>query len=177
MAQHDDGVWEAVWRLARQLAARKGCFDAQRCDDIAQEVTTRAWQHGVDALPRAKRTAWVKRTTRNHMADLLRAGRRRRESPLVDAGAVPVVGYDEAWFDARNTLRRVDAAARTLPPSERAVYGAVVCEGRAIDAVAHEMGVSRAVIDTRLRRMRDRLGAALPGAHGAEVAHGEARAA
>lgn len=177
MAQHGDGVWAAVWRLARRLAARKGCFDAQRCDDIAQEVTTRAWQHGVDSMPEARRMGWVRSVTKHHMADLLRAGRRRGETALLDGMAAPTVGYGEAWLDARRALRRVDAAARTLPPSERAVYGAVVCEGREIGEVARALGVNRAAVDTRLRRMRDRLGCALPGAHGAEVAHGEARAA
>ncbi len=57
-------------------------------------------------------------------------------------------------MDARRGVVTVMARAE---PSLREVFDAVVCEGRAIEDVARALRVTRAVVDTRLRRMRMRL--------------------
>ena len=73
----------------------------------------------------------------------------------LDAPSREVAG--ELRIEARRALEAVLTRAESLSPPLRAVFDAVVCEGRDIHEVARALGVSRAVIDTRLLRMKRRL--------------------
>ena len=60
---------------------------------------------------------------------------------------------------ARGSKTKAARASGAAAKSLETVFDAVVCEGRAIDEVSRALAVSRAVVDTRLRRMRTRLAA------------------
>lgn len=160
----DSTTTEAL-RMVRQqamvTARRAGIVDASQCDDVAQEVMLRAWRHDVLSREAGVRGAWVRTTARRCAADVMRASRRAGEGARgVEAHAEEGAStMSEARLDARRRVRRMLARAVAMPPSLRAVFEAVVCEGRAIDEVAGALALSRAAVDTRLRRMRQCLAA------------------
>ena len=144
-----DGDYARAWREALALARRWGVRDRE---DVAQEALLRAWRSG-----RAE-PGWLRAVVRNCAVDARSAEARVCLTADADARAgCPARALCESRLDARRELRAVLAGAARLPPSLRAVFDAVVREGRAIEEVARSLGVSRAVVDTRLRRMRARL--------------------
>jgi DNA-directed RNA polymerase specialized sigma24 family protein len=92
---------------------------------------------------------------RHCAADHHRAASRCVSGVDLDAPSREVTG--EPRIEARRALEAVLTRAASLSPPLRAVFDAVVCEGRDINEVARALGVSRAVIDTRLLRMKRRL--------------------
>ncbi|MFO0630427.1 MAG: sigma-70 family RNA polymerase sigma factor [Polyangiales bacterium] len=145
----DETRYARVWREAMAMATRSGVRDRAAREDLAQEVTVRAWRSGRDERP------WLLTVMRHCAADHHRAAARcvalaDLDAPARDASA-------ESRLEARRALEAVLARAEALSPSLRAVFDAVVCEGRDIGDVARALGVSRAVIDTRLLRMKRRL--------------------
>ena len=151
----------AARRQAMAAAMRAGLRDRSLCDEVAQEVMGRAWRHGVLSMSPSARGGWVHTTARRYAIDLLRRARRtaRDEGALDALASEGGAAMSEERLDARREVDAVSARACALPPSLRAVFDAVVCEGRAIDEVSRALAVSRAVVDTRLRRMRTRLAA------------------
>lgn len=152
-------VLNAVRAQAMTVARRMGLRDAARCDEVAQEVMVRAWHHGVHALAPRARGAWVRTTARRCALDALRAAVREGAGDGAGLAAHGDAAMSEGRLDARRRLAAMLARAAAMPPSLRAVFVAVVCEGRSIDEVARALSISRAAIDTRLRRMRGELGA------------------
>lgn len=134
------------------MARRAGVRDRALREDVAQEVTVRAWQCG-----RAERW-WLRAVVRHCVLDARRAAARVQYGVELDAceGSY-AAAMSEARADARREARALVKRAERLTPPLRAVFDAVVRDGRAIDEVARALGVSRAVVDTRLRRMRMRL--------------------
>jgi RNA polymerase sigma factor (sigma-70 family) len=146
-------------RQAMATTMRAGVGDEALCDEVAQEVMVRAWRCGVLSMSPRVRGAWVRTTARRCAIDMVRAARREvlDESAIDGTGSVGAHAMTEERVDARRRVATVAARAGAMPPSLRAVFDAVVCEGRAIEDVARSLGVTRAVVDTRLRRMRVRL--------------------
>lgn len=150
-----------VRREAMTVARLAGLRDGALCDEVAQEVMVRWWRSGVIDMEARTRAAWVRTTTRRCVLDALR-GSMRRAGDAVECDALPgdgAAGLTEARIGARQELAAIDARVRAMPPSLRVVFEAVVFEGRAIEDVARTLAVSRAAVDTRLRRMRMRLAA------------------
>ena len=144
-------AWAVAWRMCDG--------DATLCDEVAQEVVVRAWRGGVLAMSPMARGAWVRTTARRCAIDAMRAGRREvfDEATIDEATEASAYAMSEARVDARRGVVRMMVRAETMPSSLREVFDAVVREGRAIDDVARALKVTRAVVDTRLRRMRMRL--------------------
>ncbi len=149
------GLRRQAWATTR----RGGVGDATLCDEVAQEVMVRAWRSGVLVMSPMARGAWVRTTARRCAIDMMRAGRREvfDEVAIDEAAGASVYAMSEARMDARRGVVTVMARAEGMPSSLREVFDAVVCEGRAIEDVARALRVTRAVVDTRLRRMRMRL--------------------
>lgn len=141
-----------VWQDAMAMAHRAGVRDRALREDVAQEATVRAWRAGRDER------WWLRAVVRHCAIDARRAQARMEYGVELDARAgADASAMSEARLDARRAVRAMLRRAGRLTPSLRAVWDAVVRDGRAIDEVARALGVSRAVVDTRLRRMRLRL--------------------
>lgn len=109
----------------------------------------RAWRAG-----RTERW-WLRTVLRNCVIDDRRVQARLRHGADLDAreGSY-AVAMSEARVDARREVREVLRRAEALARALREVYERVLVEGATIDEAARALGVSRAVIDTRLKRMR-----------------------
>jgi RNA polymerase sigma factor (sigma-70 family) len=145
----DESRYARVWREAMAMATRTGVRDRATREDLAQEVTVRAWRSGRDERP------WLLAVMRHCAADHHRAASRCVSGVDLDAPSREVTG--EHRIEAKRALEAVLTRAASLSPPLRAVFDAVVCEGRDINEVARALGVTRAVIDTRLLRMKRRL--------------------
>jgi DNA-directed RNA polymerase specialized sigma24 family protein len=162
MNPRDGQELEVVRRQALEMAAGSGLRDRALREDVAQEVTLRAWRNGIVRREARVRSAWVRTTVRRCVIDALRgAGRERCVGDELDGRhAAGEMALSEERIDARREVASMMSRAGSLPRSLRAVYAAVVCEGQAIEEAARALGVTRAVVDTRLRRMRKRLAGA-----------------
>lgn len=149
MGGGDESRYARVWREAMAMATRTGVRDRAAREDLAQEVTVRAWRSGRDERP------WLLAVMRHCAADHHRATSRCVSGVDLDAPSREVCG--EPRLEAKRALEAVLRRAESLSPPLRAVFDAVVCEGRDINEVARALGVTRAVIDTRLLRMKRRL--------------------
>lgn len=137
---------------ASRFARRLGVRDASLRDDVAQEVALRAWSQ------RELSAAWMRTVTRRHVIDALRRGGSWCQSVDLDGReGGPGFAASDARFEARWELRAVCLAAQRLSPPLREVFELVCCEGRSIERAAVELGVTRAVVDKRLERLRRQL--------------------
>lgn len=148
----DNARYARVWQEAMAMARSAGVRDRALREDVAQEATVRAWRAGRDER------WWLRAVVRHCAVDARRAQARVQYGVELDAHEGSYgAAMCEARADARRDLRALLSRAGRLTPSLRAVWDAVIREGRAIDEVSRSLGVSRAVVDTRLRRVRMRL--------------------
>lgn len=144
-------MYARAWREAVATARGAGLRDRWSREDVAQETLMRAWRTG-----RTERW-WLRAVSRNCAIDARRSQRRMCFDEMDAREGSYATAMSEARLDARREVRAVLDRARALTPALREVYERVLRDGESIDEVARALGVSRAVIDTRLKRMREQL--------------------
>lgn len=163
LAAFHDGTRAHVYRVAHRVLGRPA--DA---DEVTLDVYLQVWRTAPDYDPRRGTVrAWVTTIARSRALDRLRAIR-WREAPAIPWSArveVRDVGSDpEQQLLARQRRRRVGAALRTLPPSERRPIRLAFVDGCSHRDVAASLQVPLGTIKTRIRGGLRRLSPMLAGA-------------
>lgn len=148
--------WSAVYRSTFPALVRflyRKVWEADRAQDLAQEVFVRALDHDPDN-PRA----WLFAVAANLARDEARTAVRRRRhleliknEPLTARAPAP----DEE-LEARERLERVQAALAGLGERDREVL-LLWDAGLDYDEIAAQTGLARGAIGTTLARARKRL--------------------
>jgi RNA polymerase sigma-70 factor (ECF subfamily) len=148
--------WSAVYRSTFPALVRflyRKVWEADRAQDLAQEVFVRALDHDPEN-PRA----WLFTVAANLARDEARtAVRRRRHLELIKSEplAAPAPTPDEE-LEARERLERVQAALASLTERDREVL-LLWDAGLDYDEIAAQTGLARGAIGTTLARARKRL--------------------
>jgi RNA polymerase sigma-70 factor (ECF subfamily) len=131
---------------------------ADELDDVVQDVLLKAWRNRATFRGDASLATWLASIAIRAAHDHARrtAVRRRLFAWLLppDAPAPEPAGEPEP-------LERTRLAMQRLPHADREVLVLRYLEQRDVEAVAALLGVSRAAVDARLSRARQRLRAAL----------------
>jgi RNA polymerase sigma factor (sigma-70 family) len=131
-----------VWTYVRRM------LDAERADDVAQEV----WFAVFRGLPRLKDpsrfTAWLFTIARRTVADRLRAEYRRVEDPL---------DHEPVLVDPADAVLDRDAllvGLSELPVLEREILVLFYLEDLSVDSCADICGIPTGTVKSRLDRAR-----------------------
>ncbi|HEY7514269.1 MAG TPA: RNA polymerase sigma factor [Vicinamibacteria bacterium] len=155
-----------LFRLAYRMTGNE--HDAE---DVVQEALLRAFRRLDQWDERARFSTWLHRIAANCAYDLLRARRRRDETPLPDGGDGESMAFDppaplpapDRLVESVEIRRRVLVAMGRMSPRERAAFAlrhlqglsiAEICETLDLDTSAAKQSVLRAV-----RKVRQVLGA------------------
>lgn len=163
--------WSAVYRSTFPALVRflyRKVWEADRAQDLAQEVFVRALDHDPDN-PRA----WVFAVAANLARDEARTAiRRRRHLELLKSEPLttPAPQPDEE-LEARERLERVQAALAELSERDRDVL-LLWDAGLDYDEIAAQTGLARGAIGTTLARARKRLVEAHDALEGSDAALG-----
>ena len=128
--------------------------------ELAQEVFIKAWQAMPTWQPEAQFHTWLYRIASNAALDVLR---RRKVVPFVplddDYDAPADQPGPEAQLQARQGLRRLDAALARLLPEQREIVLLREVEGLSYDELATTLGIDQGTVKSRLSRARVALAA------------------
>jgi RNA polymerase sigma-70 factor (ECF subfamily) len=123
--------------------------------ELAQEVFIKAWQALPDWRPEAQFHTWVYRIASNAALDLLRRRKVVRFVPLDDDYDAPAdQPGPEAQLQARQGLRRLDAALARLSPEQREIVLLREVEGLSYDELAATLRIDVGTVKSRLARAR-----------------------
>jgi RNA polymerase sigma-70 factor (ECF subfamily) len=150
-SRHKDSVYRQMIRV---------CGNREDAEDVLIEALLKAYRH-LDQLRDsvafrswlaqiANRVCWQLKE-REALLPLLQL------STLEDEGR-EIAGHEptpEASLARRQMKQLLDEAIATLPPLYQSVYLLRDLEDRPGDEVAHELGISRAAMKSRLHRARD----------------------
>ena len=121
--------------------------DLTDAEDLTQEVLVQGFQK-LDQLHDEERFgAWIGQVARNRSRDLLRRRSRRGEQPLTDAVIDRTPAPTDSFGDLRQALDR-------LPPHHRLPLLLYYFDGKDVQTVADELGLSLGGACTRLHRAR-----------------------
>ncbi|MBN1475379.1 RNA polymerase sigma factor [Candidatus Sumerlaeota bacterium] len=142
--------------------------DADRADDLAQEVFLRAQLHLGSLGSNDRFAAWVSRIARNLAIDWLRRGQRAsRLLPMVSLGGemdrVPDTeqrGAREA-MESKEETHALREAIFDLPEAEREVVLLHFSEGLSQREIAEHLGLSQPTVSRQIQRALDALRRAL----------------
>jgi RNA polymerase sigma factor (sigma-70 family) len=148
--------WSVVYRSTFPALVRflyRKVWEADRAQDLAQEVFVRALDHDPEN-PRA----WLFTVAANLARDEARmAVRRRRHLELIKSEPVAApVPSPEEQLEARERLERVQAALGQLSERDREVL-LLWDAGLDYDEISAQTGLARGAIGTTLARARKRL--------------------
>ena len=152
---HDDALAEvfrrhggAVFALAKRVLG-----DAERAEEIVQEVFVRLWNEPERFDPeRGSLRSFLLAQTHGRSVDLLRSEGARREREAREARATAEAGYDlerEVWDLA--VADRVRAAVMDLPEEERRAIELAYFGGRTYREVAVALGAPEGTVKSRIR--------------------------
>jgi RNA polymerase sigma-70 factor, ECF subfamily len=163
--------WSAVYRSTFPALVRflyRKVWEADRAQDLAQEVFVRALDHDPEN-PRA----WVFAVAANLARDEARtAVRRRRHLELIKSEPVTALAPSpDEELEARERLERVQAALARLSERDREVL-LLWDAGLDYDEIAAQAGLARGAIGTTLARARKRLVDAHDALEGSDAALG-----
>jgi len=131
--------------------------------ELAQDVFIKAWEALPTWRPDAQFHTWVYRIASNAALDVLRRRKVVRFVPLDDDYDAPSdQPGPEAQLQARQGLRRLDAALAHLPLEQREIVLLREVEGLSYDELATTLGIDEGTVKSRLSRAR----AALAALHG-----------
>lgn len=128
--------------------------------ELAQEVFIKAWSALPEWRPDAQFNTWLYRIASNAALDLLR---RRKVVSFVaiedDFDAPSTRPGPEAEAQARQDLRRMDAALARLPADQREIVLLREVEGLSYEELAAALAVDEGTVKSRLARARATLAA------------------
>lgn len=155
--------------LSRRLPSR------QVAEDLLQQSLQRAVQHAGELENETRVTAWFYRILRNTLIDYYRS--RASEDRKLQGYLDELVGAGDDIERAPDEIRgEVCACMGRLLPTLHAPYAELLqkidLEGRSPDAVAEELGLSRATLNVRLHRAREALRKSLVVSCGTCTEHG-----
>ena len=128
--------------------------------ELAQEVFIKAWEALPTWRPDAQFHTWVYRIASNAALDVLRRRKVVRFVPLDDDYDAPAdQPGPEAQLQARQGLRRLDAALARLPLEQREIVLLREVEGLSYDELATTLGIDKGTVKSRLSRARAALAA------------------
>jgi RNA polymerase sigma factor (sigma-70 family) len=131
--------------------------------ELAQDVFIKAWEALPTWRPDAQFHTWVYRIASNAALDVLRRRKVVRFVPLDDDYDAPSdQPGPEGQLQARQSLRRLDAALAHLPLEQREIVLLREVEGLSYDELATTLGIDEGTVKSRLSRAR----AALAALHG-----------
>ena len=132
--------------------------------ELAQEVFIKAWQALPTWQPDAQFHTWLYRIASNAALDVLRRRKVVRFVPLDDDYDAPAdQPGPEAQLQARQGLRRLDAALARLLPEQREIVLLREVEGLSYDELATTLGIDQGTVKSRLSRARVALAALYDG--------------
>ncbi len=157
MAFDLDGLYRSTYEQVVRFLYRK-VWDADRAEDLAQEVFMRALAHEPE-----KPRAWVFAVAANIARDEARSAIRRRKHLVLlkhEPIASPSMGKEvEERLDEESRQAEVQRALDTLSPRDREVL-LLWDAGLAYPEIAEQTGLAVGAIGTTLARARKRLIAA-----------------
>ena len=128
--------------------------------ELAQDVFIKAWQALPTWQPDAQFHTWLYRIASNAALDVLRRRKVVRFVPLDDDYDAPAdQPGPEAQLQARQGLRRLDAALARLLPEQREIVLLREVEGLSYDELATTLGIDQGTVKSRLSRARVALAA------------------
>ncbi len=132
--------------------------------ELAQETFIKAWQALPTWRPDAQFHTWVYRIASNAALDVLRRRKVVRFVPLDDDYDAPAnQPGPEAQLQARQGLRRLDAALARLPLEQREIVLLREVEGLSYDELATTLEIDEGTVKSRLSRARVALAALYKG--------------
>ena len=150
-------------RLRRLVHRLLGWPGTTEVDDVVQEVLLAAWRHRKTFRGDASLSTWLTRIAIRKAQNHVRAASVRRRlfgwclGSAADEPAAPVLGDDVQ----ATQLDRTQRAMHRLAQKDREVLVLRYLEQRDIEQIADALGCSRAAVDARLTRARQRLRAEL----------------
>lgn len=145
--RHLASIHRYLWRLTGS---------PEDAEELAQETFLRLWQRAASYRPgKARLTTWLHRVAHNLAVDELR--RRRPQGSVADDEAVDDSADPEAGALAAETRRRLDAAIRALPASQRSALLLCQVQGLSNREAASVLDVSVRGLESLLARARRNL--------------------
>jgi RNA polymerase sigma-70 factor, ECF subfamily len=165
---------EAVFAQVRPTLMRMAermCGNRADAEDVLQETFLRAVRHGIPPEVR-NLAAWLTTMLKNAIVDRCRSMKRRpSHEPMTDhhdgLTQLEPDGPEPAWSNI--TLDDIRDALDALEPVYREVYRLHTFEDRTYDQIAHQLGIQRVTVGTRLNRARKKLREVLVARFGLEA--------
>jgi RNA polymerase sigma-70 factor (ECF subfamily) len=149
----------AVYQLAYGIL-----HDPGLAEDVVQETMIKAWRGLGDFRGEASTRTWVLRIAHNTAIDALRRRRDRSYAPEdlpEDAGVMPDVHDPAARAAGRSDLATLRDALAELDQLSRSIVVLREIEGLSYVEIADTLGITTALVKTRLLRARRALQAAV----------------
>ena len=159
-------VQPTLMRMAERM-----CGNRADAEDVLQETFLRAVRHGIPPEVRNV-AAWLTTMLKNAIVDRCRSMKRRpSHEPMTDhhdgLTQLEPDGPEPAWSNI--TLDDIRDALDALEPVYREVYRLHTFEDRTYDQIAHQLGIQRVTVGTRLNRARKKLREVLVARFGLEA--------
>ena len=136
----------AVYRLCLKYSK-----DSAQAEDLMQEVFVKV-HHNLESFDaKAKYFTWIYRIASNHCLDWIRIKKRRGE--LVDLHVIPFHAQNDRADKETENKRLVDQILSKLNTKTRQILFLYYIEGNTYEEIAEIMGVSRAAIHKRLKKI------------------------
>lgn len=150
------GRIELLYRTHRhkllQFVRRQGRPD--QALDVVQQVFARLTAQASDGAPAIDAPdAYLRQATRNMLRDEARATERRSANRHVSIDDVPLAAPDQvAALEARDMLRRFEAAIARLEPRTREIFLAHRIDGYTYEEIALRTGLSVKTVEKHMSR-------------------------
>jgi len=159
-------VRPALLRMAERM-----CGNRADAEDVLQETFLRAVRHGIPPGVR-NLAAWLTTMLKHAIVDRCRSMKRRpSHEPMTDhhdgLTQLEPDGPEPAWSNI--TLDDIRDALDALEPVYREVYRLHTFEDWTYDQIAHQLGIQRVTVGTRLNRARKKLREVLVARFGLEA--------
>jgi RNA polymerase sigma-70 factor (ECF subfamily) len=159
-------VRPALLRMAERM-----CGNAADAEDALQETFLRAVRRGIPPDVR-NIAAWLTTSLKNMIVDRCRSTRRRPSHEAmtdfhIDLTQLEPDGPEPGWSTI--TLDDIRDALAAIEPVYREVYELHTFEDRTYEQIAHQLGIQRVTVGTRLNRARKKLREVLVARFGLEA--------